>query len=57
MVMLPLIERFTDAMFGCWHDRITWPVTIDDKTRVCCLECGKEFEYDFAKMKVVRRVN
>ena len=54
-----------DLVFGCSHKRLTFPITVRGKLRrseaasvtgtyVVCLECGKEFPYDWHEMKMVR---
>lgn len=54
-----------DSFFGCHHKRHTFPLTIRGKARRCgvvaitgtyvvCLDCGKEFLYDWNEMKLVR---
>jgi hypothetical protein len=59
--MLELIA----SLFGCAHQRCTFPITsktpklltCDGKhsktTYIVCLDCGKEFPYDWQEMKVV----
>ena len=53
-----------DALFGCWHSRYSFPITVKSGVRrnraavltgtyVVCLDCGKEFAYDWQEMKVV----
>ena len=54
-----------DMLFGCWHKRYSFPITTRKGstppneaarvtgTYVVCLDCGKEFPYDWSKMKVV----
>lgn len=52
-----------DAIFGCWHKRMTFPISnrkgerrsasTQRGTYVVCLDCGKEFAYDWQKMRVV----
>ncbi|MGB9105931.1 MAG: hypothetical protein WCC59_14305 [Terriglobales bacterium] len=51
------------ALFGCGHKRTTFPMTIKTgqgslspditETYVVCLDCGKEFAYDWQEMKLV----
>jgi len=53
--------RFVDALFGCTHNHCTFPRTVkkegtDSTTYVVCLDCGKEFPYDWQKMKLVASV-
>jgi hypothetical protein len=53
-----------DAMFGCRHSHYSFPITVRAASRrnggvartgtyVVCLDCGKEFSYDWQAMKVV----
>ncbi len=56
---------FIDLMFGCSHKRLGFPITVRGANRrrsqaasvtgtyVVCLECGKEFPYDWNQMKLV----
>jgi hypothetical protein len=59
-------EKLTifDALFGCWHKRTTFPLTSRRGQRrseaasrtgtyVVCLDCGREFAYDWQKMRVM----
>jgi hypothetical protein len=61
-----MIAKFVDALFGCRHSRYSFPVTIRGTatvrrpqaasltgTYVACLDCGKEFAYDWEDMKVI----
>lgn len=56
-----MIAHFVDRLFGCSHKRLTFPMTIRDprrqseagETYVTCLRCGREFPYDWHRMKVV----
>ncbi len=57
--------KFLDALFGCSHDHYTFPITAKKEgqrrseaaqitgTYVVCLDCGKEFAYDWQQMNVV----
>lgn len=53
-----------DMLFGCWHKNYSFPITAKGDRRkspaaartgtyVVCLDCGKEFAYDWQAMKVV----
>jgi hypothetical protein len=54
-----------DMLFGCWHKNYSFPITAKKGsaphceaervtgTYVVCLDCGKEFPYDWNKMRVV----
>jgi len=59
-----MIGKFVDAVFGCWHARYSFPVTVRrgqpkpaaaflTGTYVACLDCGQEFPYDWQEMKVI----
>ena len=59
-----MIGKLLDALFGCKHARYSFPVTIRRPKRrpqaaaltgtyVVCLDCGKEFGYDWQEMKVI----
>jgi hypothetical protein len=59
-----MVGRFIDALFGCWHSHYSFPITVRPGSRrstaasvtgtyVVCLDCGKEFAYDWQEMKVV----
>jgi hypothetical protein len=53
-----------DALFGCWHKRMSFPLTskkgqrrsdaaTQTGTYIVCLDCGKEFPYDWKNMRVL----
>ena len=59
-----MFVKVLEAIFGCHHPRYSFPVTIRGAARrtqaasltgtyVACLECGKEFPYDWQEMKVI----
>lgn len=63
-----MIGKFVDwlvnLLFGCRHSHYSFPVTVRRATRrpqaaaltgtyVACLDCGKEFPYDWQEMKVI----
>lgn len=59
-----MIANFVDLLFGCWHRNYSFPITskpghrrseaaLVTGTYVVCLDCGKEFPYDWRQMKVV----
>lgn len=45
-----------DAMFGCGHDRTTFPLTPKrgggKGAYVACLDCGREFPYNWQEMRM-----
>ena len=59
-----MFSKMMDKMFGCWHSRYSFPMTVRAGSRrskvgprvgtyVVCLDCGKEFSYDWQEMRVV----
>ena len=57
---MSLFER----VFGCSHKRCSFPITVRGKLRrspaasltgtyVVCLDCGREFAYDWQEMRMV----
>jgi hypothetical protein len=60
-----MLTSVLNAFFGCAHRRTTFPLTIarragatnGGKTYVTCLDCGKEFDYNWSEMKVGAPVN
>ncbi len=54
-----MIAFLADLLFRCPHRRLTRPITPVSKpgvpsgeTYVVCLECGKQFYYDWEKMRL-----
>lgn len=57
------IAKLIDFFFGCHHSRYSFPVTIRGGARpraaaltgtyVACLDCGREFPYDWQEMKII----
>jgi hypothetical protein len=63
-----MIFNFLDMLFGCWHNNYSFPITAKGEARknaaaqatgtyVVCLDCGKEFAYDWQNMKVIDSVD
>ena len=59
-----MVANLIDVFFGCRHSRYSFPVTIRGArprpqagaltgTYVACLDCGREFPYDWQEMKVI----
>lgn len=58
-----MIAKLLDAVFGCRHARYSFPITSKPLNRaagapskatyVVCLDCGREFPYDWKQMKIV----
>ena len=57
-----MLNSVLNALFGCTHDRTTFPLTPGRKPLgngahrhgmyVVCLDCGQEFRYNWAEMRV-----
>ena len=57
-----MLHSIFNSLFGCAHERTTFPITPARKAvaagvprsgaYVACLECGKEFAYDWKQMRV-----
>ncbi len=58
------MSKLFDVLFGCPHKRYTFPLTAKAGQRrsqaaavtgtyVVCLDCGREFPYDWHQMKLV----
>jgi hypothetical protein len=57
-----MLNSVLNALFGCSHDRTTFPLTPGRKPAgngiqrhgmyVVCLDCGQEFRYNWAEMRV-----
>ena len=58
-----MLGKLLDAVFGCWHQHYSFPITLRGSRRnqaaaltgtyVVCLDCGKELPYDWNSMRVV----
>jgi hypothetical protein len=59
-----MISNLFDMMFGCRHTNYSFPITTKGAKRrtpaasltgtyIVCLDCGKEFAYDWKEMKVI----
>ncbi len=59
-----MLTKFAEMVFGCWHKNYSFPMTkragqrrsgaaMATGTYVVCLDCGKEFAYDWQAMKVI----
>jgi hypothetical protein len=62
-----MVAKLFEVFFGCRHSHYTFPITVRPRSRrnvaasltgtyVACLDCGKEFPYDWQDMKVVTSV-
>jgi len=44
------LTGFTKWPYGCAHRQLTFPMTVQAKTYVVCLDCGRHFGYDWSRM-------
>ena len=64
-----MFQSLFDTLFGCSHQRTTFPLTparriggnslssaMRNGTYVACLDCGREFAYDWKAMRVGKPV-
>jgi len=61
-----MFQSLINSLFGCSHQRTTFPQTPGRRnvapgatrsgTYVVCLDCGKEFAYDWSRMRVGQQV-
>lgn len=46
-------------LFGCAHTRTTFPIKpgpgSEKRSYVCCLDCEREFQYDWKQMRVMSK--
>jgi hypothetical protein len=60
-----MLHSMMNTLFGCGHQRTTFPITLwrshagsaavsgsVGSTYVACLDCGKEFAYDWKSMRI-----
>lgn len=61
------LASLAEWLFGCSHRRTTFPITLRTsvsvggqqrtpaETYVVCLECGRHFAYDWARMRITEQ--
>jgi len=57
-----MFHSLLSSIFGCAHNRTTFPLTPSRKaklsegtrkgTYIVCLDCGKEFDYNWKEMRI-----
>jgi hypothetical protein len=57
-----MLNSLFESIFGCAHRRTTFPITPSRSsarsenarrgTYIVCLDCGKEFDYDWKEMHI-----
>jgi hypothetical protein len=59
-----MLAKISDLLFGCRHKHHSFPITkrsgqrrsgasLPTGTYIVCLDCGKEFPYDWQHMRVL----
>jgi len=59
-----MTSNFMDLLFGCWHKSLSFPISSKrgahrsaaaslTGTYVVCLDCGREFPYDWQEMRII----
>ena len=62
-----MLKSIADVLFGCSHRKTTFPQTrrsrgiptpnaVRTGTYVACLDCGKEFAYNWGEMRIGKAV-
>ncbi len=58
-----MLQSILNTLFGCSHTNTTFPLTpgarknaVRGETYVVCLDCGREFAYDWDGMRIGRPV-
>jgi hypothetical protein len=46
-----IVSFFSEILFGCSHNRLTRPFTIQQETYMVCLDCGKQVYYSAEEMR------
>ncbi len=46
-----IIRFFCELLFGCSHERLTRPFTLESETYKVCLDCGKQIYYSPENMR------
>lgn len=46
-----VLNFFSEILFGCSHSKLTRPFTLDDRTYMVCLDCGKQIGYSAREMR------
>ena len=46
LVTIHSVLKHVGNLFGCWHRRMSWPITRDGQTYRACLKCGVRRSFD-----------
>lgn len=47
-----MMPSLSDLLFGCVHSNVSFPQGKGMECHICCLDCGREFSYDWQRMEV-----
>jgi hypothetical protein len=58
-----MLNMLFSTLFGCAHNRTTFPITPSHRSKIAdsssrkgtyvvCLDCGKEFDYNWKEMRI-----
>ena len=47
------LRFFFDLFFGCRHDHMTRPFTLESHSYKICLDCGQEMPYSLESMRLL----
>ncbi len=50
-ILRSIFNFFYEIFFGCSHDKLTRPFTLEDKTYKVCLDCGSHIYYSPVTMR------
>ena len=50
-----LLHNVVHAVFGCQHERLSRPFTIQQQSYMVCLECGRKVFYSMDEMRRLSR--
>lgn len=54
--VLTSLANLVEWLFGCSHNRTTFPMTLRSETSIACLECGRRFGYDWSTMRITSQL-
>jgi len=52
-ILRAIIQFFFEILFGCRHDHLTRPFTLEQQTYKVCLDCGKQIYYSPVTMRAL----
>jgi hypothetical protein len=55
MRVLTRVVHSITSVFGCRHDRLSRPFTIQSQSYMVCLECGRKVFYSMDEMRCLSR--